>query len=383
MKKLAIITTHPIQYYAPVFRMLSERKRIQVNIFYTWEKGAESFDKGFGKKVAWDIPLVEGYTHEFVSNGGSNRKDFMGVKNAGLVSAIESWGADAVLVYGWNYRSHLRAIRHFHKKIPVLFRGDSTLLDEQPGIKRMLRRSLLSWIYSSVDKVLYVGTQNKAYFNKHGVSDSKLHFVPHAIDNSRFTQDEEKHQATAQQLLQHAGITDNAIRVLYVGKLQPKKNPALLVDVFMRPEFSNMRLLLVGDGEQKEMLVDKAKDFPNIHFLPFQNQSMMPAIYRMGDIYCLPSQGPGETWGLAVNEAMASGRPVLVSDKVGCAADLVKNDQNGYVFPSGNAASLQSALLQMNDRRKLQQMGERSKAIISEWTLEKQVEAIEKVISVI
>jgi len=362
---------------------LAERKKIQVKVFYTWEKGAESFDKGFGKKVAWDIPLLEGYPHEFVSNEGSNRKDFMGVKNPGLLAAINSWGPDALLVYGWNYRSHLRAIRHFHKKIPVLFRGDSTLLDERPGIKRMLRRSLLRWIYSHVDKILYVGTQNKAYFSKHGVSDSKLHFVPHAIDNSRFIQNEEKHQGTALQLLQDAGITDNAIRVLYVGKLQPKKNPALLVDVFTRPEFSNMRLLLVGDGEQKEMLVEKAKDFPNIHFLPFQNQSTMPAVYRMGDIYCLPSQGPGETWGLAVNEAMASGRPVVVSDKVGCAADLVRNDHNGYVFPSGNAASLQSALLQMNDRRKLQQMGERSKEIIGDWTLEKQVEAIEKVISVI
>jgi glycosyltransferase involved in cell wall biosynthesis len=381
VKKLAVITTHPIQYYAPVFRTLTKNGKIQVKVFYTWERGAENFDKGFGKEVSWDIPLLDGYEHEFVSNDGSRAKDFRGVRNPELISTINRYNPDAVLVYGWNYASHLRAMRYYKGKKPVLFRGDSTLLDEKANLKRIIRRQLLRWVYSHIDMALYVGANNKAYFEKHGLAKNKLHFVPHAIDNCRFIKDEAIHQATANSLLQNAGINDDAIRVVYVGKLLPKKNPELLVDVFSRPVFNSMRLILVGDGELKEILEQKAKNSRNIHFLPFQNQSVMPAVYRMGDIFCLPSRGPGETWGLAVNEAMACGRAVLVSDQVGCACDLVVNGTNGYIFQSGNAASLHDCLLKLKDRNLLHAMGQRSKEMISDWSIEKQAEAIEKIIS--
>lgn len=379
MKKLAVITTHPIQYYAPVFRRLAKNAKIQVKVFYTWEKGAENFDKGFGKQVTWDIPLLEGYEHEFVSNNGSYRKDFRGVINPKLISAITQFNPDAVLVYGWNYRSHLRAMRYFKGKKAVLFRGDSTLLKEQPGLRKILRRRFLNWVYSYVDFALYVGTNNKEYFRVHGVKENELRFVPHSIDNGRFSENEATQQAAANKLLQSLNITDNAVRVLYVGKLQHTKNVELLADVFTNPAFNDMRLIFVGDGDQKEMLLEKAKGCDNIHFLPFQNQSMMPAVYRMGDLFCLPSRG--ETWGLSVNEAMACGCAILVSDQVGSAVDLVQNEKNGFIFQSGNAASLHDCLLKLKDRNLLQAMGQRSKEIINDWSIEKQAEAIEKIIS--
>ena len=75
----------------------------------------------------------------------------------------------------------------------------------------------------------------------------------------------------------------------------------------------------------------------NITLLPFQNQSMMPVVYRLGDIFVLPSQGPGETWGLAINEAMACGSVVVASNKCGGAIDLIKQGENGYIIePKSN-----------------------------------------------
>ena len=137
MKRLAIITTHPIQYYAPLFRLLSERKNIDVKVFYTWGEQSKDkiFDPGFGKVREWDIPLLEGYKYEFITNistiPGSHH--FWGINNPNLIQKINHWNANAVLVIGWNFKSHLRAMIYFKGKIPVLFRGDSTLLDEEKG----------------------------------------------------------------------------------------------------------------------------------------------------------------------------------------------------------------------------------------------------------
>ncbi|MNI79776.1 UDP-D-galactose:(glucosyl)lipopolysaccharide-1,6-D-galactosyltransferase [compost metagenome] len=114
-----------------------------------------------------------------------------------------------------------------------------------------------------------------------------------------------------------------------------------------------------------------------IHFLDFQNQTAMPVVYQACDLFCLPSQGPGETWGLAVNEAMAAGKAVLVSDKVGCAADLVKPMINGAIFKSGDLADLKQKLKTLTENKtKLAQMGLASHQIIQDWSFEKQVKAI-------
>src|SRR5215207_1918460 len=99
--KLAVIITHPIQYYAPLFKLLTERGKIKLKVFYTWERGAEKFDVGFGKAFDWDIPLLEGYEYTFVSNKGNQKKGFWNVKNPGLIREIKDWGPQAILVYGW------------------------------------------------------------------------------------------------------------------------------------------------------------------------------------------------------------------------------------------------------------------------------------------
>jgi glycosyltransferase involved in cell wall biosynthesis len=376
MRRLAIITTHPIQYYAPLFRLLDERGVLAVRVFYTWEKDAAGFDKDFGKEIKWDIPLLDGYDFRFVSNNGSARRDFRGVRNPRLVQEIEEWGADAILVFGWNYHSHLKAIRTFKDRIPVLFRGDSTLLDERPGLKRLARRHFLKWVYRQVDAALYVGARNKDYFLAHGLREDQLIFAGHAIDNRRFADPDGGHAANARRYREEMGIGESDTVFLFVGKFQVQKDPFLLVRAFRQLGHPHVHLVLVGNGNLEEELRREAGGQSTIHFLPFQNQSAMPAVYRIGQVFCLPSQS--ETWGLSVNEAMACGVPVLVSDRCGCAEDLAIAGQNGHQFRSGDEQALLGALKRMLDPSvDLPGMGQRSLELIRDWSFDRIASAIE------
>ena len=374
---LAIITTHPIQYYAPVFQLLHKRQQISIKVFYTW--GAASVNKqdpGFGKSIVWDLPLLEGYLFEWVENTAKDpgSHHFEGIVNPTLNKRIEHFQPDAILVFGWAYHSHLKAIRHFSGKMPVYFRGDSTLIDKPSLFRGALRYVFLRWVYHFIDHAFYVGANNKAYLMKFGLGEKQLSFAPHAIDIERFAVNRGKEVKVLRDRL---GVTDDEVLILFAGKFEEKKSPMLLLEAFMDLQQPKLRLLFTGNGSLEEKLKVTAAGSKNVHFLDFQNQSYMPVVYQACDLFCLPSQGPGESWGLAVNEAMACGKPVIVSDKVGCAVDLV-SDINGYVFPAGDHAALTKALaLLTSDREYLKRTGQNSSKIIARWNFTNIAEAIE------
>lgn len=383
-KKLAIITTHPIQYNAPWFRLLASRGKIEIKVFYTWSQSETGlkYDPGFGKNIEWDIPLLDGYEYEFVENVSRKpgTRTHNGIVNIQLIQRINEYHPDAVLVNGWNFNSHLKCLRYFHKKIPVLFRGDSTLLDEQKGIRKLLRQIVLKRVYRNIDYALYVGSQNKRYFLKHGLKEEQLVFVPHAVDNARFAAND-INKAAGEKIKKDLNIPEDDWVFLFAGKLEPKKDAQLLMEAFKKVNNSNVHLVIVGNGELEKQLKQSAEGLPNIHFLEFQNQRMMPAVDLMAHVFVLPSKGPGETWGLAVNEAMAAGKPVLISDKCGCAIDLVENGVNGWVFQSGNEQDLSEKIkLLIKNRSNLDKMGHASLQKIQAWSFERIAEGIENLL---
>lgn len=403
IKKLAIITTHPIQYYAPIFQLMA--KEIDLKVFYTWGKTSiNKFDTGFKKQVEWDLPLLDGYDSMFVENIAKNQgtHHFNGINNPTLIQLIQIFNPDAVLVYGWAWKSHLNAIRYFKGKMPIYFRGDSTLLNKQKSFKRLLRKCFLKWVYSHIDKAFYVGTANKAYFKAFALKEEQLVFAPHAIDNDRFA---ECKSIEARSLRVTLGVDANEILILFAGKFDSIKNPGILLDAILGLDLKHVHLLFVGNGILEwdlklkvELLVTgveggaKADSFDHdqddeprdtlacnikrrIHFIGFQNQTAMPAVYQACDLFCLPSLS--ETWGLAVNEAMACSKAVLVSDQVGCAVDLVKQNVNGCTFKAGDLVDLQQKLKTLTENKeKLVQMGLASQQIIRDWSFEKQVKVI-------
>lgn len=377
MKKLAVLTTHPIQYYAPVFRLLAARGNVAIRVFYSWgESSLKKYDPGFGRVIEWDIPLLEGYDYEFLENSSKDpgTHHFWGIVNPLLRQRIDAWKPDALLVIGWNFHSHLQAMRHYRGRLPVLFRGDSTLLDEQPGWRKIARRLALRWVYRHVDVALYVGTENKKYFLAHGLRENQLVFAPHAIDNERFADnDTRRYGERARAWRRELGFADADVVVLYAGKLATKKGVDMLLQAFNDLDHAKARLLIAGNGPLEPDLKKMAAFNGRIHFLPFQNQSIMPVLYRMGDVFCLPSRGPGETWGLAVNEAMACSKAVLVSNRCGCAGDLVRNGENGQIFRAGSQEDLNRQLATMlsSGTAYTREMGARSAEIIQDWTIDR------------
>jgi glycosyltransferase involved in cell wall biosynthesis len=371
--KLAIVATHPVQYSAPVFRELNNSARVQPRVFYTWSQTAagEFYDHEFGTQVSWDVPLLEGYDYCFVVNTAADPgpHHFRGIRNPGLCREIAAWGANAILVYGWNNISHLDAMRYFKGRMPVFFRGDSTLLDARPPVVRWMRWLLLNWVYRHVDIAISVGRNSRDYFAWCGIPKSRIAFAPHSIDNQRFADRQGLHQKTSNEWRTQFGISQHDIVILFAAKLIAKKDPLLLLRAFERTN-QRAQLVFCGSGELEPGLREAARDNQRIHFMPFQNQSLMPAVYRIGDVFVLPSCGPGETWGLALNEAMACRRPVIASSMVGASRDLVQRGYNGWAFTAGDVDELTGTLNEAIGcgTNRLRAMGVNAESFIHDWS---------------
>ena len=337
LKKIALISSHPIQYNAPLFALMAKEPEIDLMVFYTWGKSSlgAKFDPDFGKVIEWDIPLLEGYNYTFLNNTSKDpgSHHFKGIINPTLNQEIEAWAPDVVWVWGWAFDSHLKVIRYYKGKLPVWFRGDSTLLDEPIGfsIKKLARRFFLTWVYSHVDKVFYVGTHNKAYYKKHRLKETQLIYAPHAIDNNRFSDPNGEKTKRALEWRNKLGFHDDDLVLLFAGKFESKKNPYFLVEISTKLPSNDLKFLLVGNGHLEEDLKNIIKKDSRFVFIDFQNQSQMPILYRMANLFILPSLGPGETWGLSINEALVSGIKVIASSFCGGAIDLI-NEDNGMIF---------------------------------------------------
>jgi glycosyltransferase involved in cell wall biosynthesis len=336
--RLAIVVSHPIQYYVPLYRRLAARSDLEIRVFYTWHGGEHAqHDPGFSREVAWDIPLTDGYEYEVVPNiahrPGSDH--FWGLRNPDLVRRVLHWKPDAVHVTGYAYASHLYAMRALHKLgIPVLFRGDSHLLDRNLRLAWRFKRLALRQIYNWTTTCLYVGKNNYDYYREIGVPESRLFYCPHSIEVQRFSEPNQTLEEKAREWRNELNIPSEAKVLLFAGKFEARKRPLEVMNAFTRMQDHQLVLVMVGNGDLEGEVHRIANESPEkFRILQFQNQSMMPIVYRLGDIFVLPS-AYGETWGLAVNEALASGRRVLVSNKVGCAPNLVDSPTQGEVFAS-------------------------------------------------
>lgn len=396
----------------------------RVKVFYTWGQAhGKVHDKDFGIEREWDIDLLSGYDHAFVQNTSSEpgSHHYKGIINPSLISEVKAFNPDKIIVYGWKFKSHLQLIRHFKGKTPIYFRGDSTLLDDAAGfsIKKSLRRLLLHWVYGHVDFALSPGTGSDAYFLNAGLSANKILRAPHAIDNERFAgihppkNGDERFDASqspdidtesslkirAEDCRKELTIAKDAKVFLFAGKLEPKKDPELLIRAFIRlnQQYPKSHLIIVGNGILEQSLKQyfsttqpsvgkfnsstpsppstSSTPSTSISFLPFQNQSIMPLVYRLGDVFVLPSKGPGETWGLAINEAMACGRPVIASDKCGAAADMIKDNENGFIFKAGDENDLYNCMEKMVNAD-LATMGARAQETVQHFSYASFVNAL-------
>lgn len=388
---LAIIASHPIQYYAPLFQRVAQDISLNIKVFYLWDFGVtDQVDQGFKQSLKWDISLLDGYDFEFVSNTSKDKgtHHIFGLQNPNLTKQVLAFKPDAILLtVSYNYASIYRFLWQLrnkigNKNIPIIFRGDSHRILVKNNLKNNLKRLVIAKIFQSFAACLYVGKANYEYFRYHFVQEHKLFFAPHAIDGHRFSAPKNSLFEETKTWKQELGISPEHKVILFAGKFEDKKHPLDLIRAFTDAQLASVSLLLVGAGDLETEMQDIAKQNKHVYFAPFQNQSLMPRTYAICDIFVLPSYS--ETWGLAINEAMSMGKAVIVSNHVGCAADLVKPLQNGLIFEAGNVAALTGCLREaLSDRDRLKKWGDESKRIIADYSYDRIVDGLKQALKAI
>jgi glycosyltransferase involved in cell wall biosynthesis len=385
--RIAALYSHPVQYAAPLFRELSRRKEIDLTVYYLSRHGVEpSLDPSFGCTFQWDVPLLDGYKSCFVPNfrKGTGLIGFFSLMNFGIFSEILRGKYDVLFVHGYEHLSKWLAFAA--AKIAgakLVFHGESHLTEPRGLVRRAFKQIVLRGLFSQFDMVAYIGTMNRQYYEAYGVEAGRLEWAPYSVDKRFFKQNGPNAEAGRQELREKYGIANGDPVILYSGKLIDVKQPELVLRAFAEVRKTHRcHLVYVGDGVLRGRIEaqTKAHDIPDVHITGFINQSLMPAMLAIGDIFVLPSWR--EPWGLAVNEAMSVGLPVVVSDRVGCSPDLVKDGWNGFIFRHDDACQLSDLLLRLVAQPALREaFGRRSRELIEGWSIERTADGIVRAVA--
>jgi len=349
---LAIITSHPIQYQAPLWRALARDGRVPFEVwFLTPHAVLPAYDPEFGKSFAWDVDLLEGYPHRFLDVQPNWRLDsFGGIRmQRDWATELRVHGVTSIWLEGWRFSTLWKAAASAHHAgIQVWLRGESHDLGPEAWSRRLWKRFALGWLFRRVDHFLSIGSANHRFYLNHGVAESKLADAPYCVDNEHFARIAADLRQRREEFRHRWSIADEAYCVLFCGKLISKKRPLdLLAAAQLSPELAGrpVHLLFAGDGELARQVREALIATPTLHgnVTGFLNQTEIPTVFAAADCLVLPSDY-GETWGLVVNEALASGLPVIVSDRCGCATDLAAPLGKAHVFPCGDVRALADSL---------------------------------------
>jgi glycosyltransferase involved in cell wall biosynthesis len=372
--RIAFVNTHPIQYFAPLYAYLNRTGVFAITALYLSDFSVRgSHDAAFGQAVKWDIDLLSGYDACFVK-GASLRdepKGFFSIIAPQIWREVSRGGFDALVVHGHTPAAALIAVAAARcSGLPIFARGETHLGLSRGLLKRLVRRPFMSAFYRSLSGVLAIGSANAAFYRAMGVPEDRIFCMPYTVDNARFTRDSRLSDEQRSKVRAELGVADADPIVLYAAKLQARKHPDDLLRAAARLKDQGVRfhVVMVGSGEMTAELVGLTSrlGLENVHFHGFANQSVLPQIYGAADAFVLPSEN--EPWGLAVNEAMCAGLPIVASVEVGCVADLVRAGVNGQSFTAGDAKGLANALHPiLVDREIRKRMSAASRAIISRW----------------
>ena len=369
--------------------MVAEESDIDLKVYFCSDVSTRSFVdvEGFGKEIKWDIPLLEGYAYEFLpAKGSTDEISFWKPSSFGLTERLKHGQFDVLWIHGYGRYFNLRAMLAAKMLgMRVLLRDEANLISAPRGTRKLLAKKILfSFIRRTCDAFLPIGSLNADYYLSYGIPKEKLFQVPYAVDNQYFRSKVDG--ASGDELRRELALEPGRPVILYASKFMARKKPDDLLEAYVSLSEDGKSephpyLLFVGDGEMNEALRARAREtgWDSIKFLGFRNQSELPAYFKLCDVFVLPSFH--EPWGLVINEVMNAGRAVIVSDQVGCAPDLVKNGENGFVFKAGDVAGLSRALAEtLQDPETCKAMGEKSLEIISGWGFREDVEGLKQAI---
>jgi glycosyltransferase involved in cell wall biosynthesis len=387
-RKLAVLNSHPIQYFAPLYRRIAQEEDIDLTVYYCSRQGLESYqDEGFGTTVQWDIPLLDGYNHTFLPNATGNEQvgEFFSLFNPSIVRELRKGDYDALLVHGHNYATHLLAIAAAKLTSTAVFmRGETHLELDRSPIKRALRQPVMRLLYRICDACLSIGTRNAEFYRQHGVEDDKMFQVPYTVDNAFFESAAAPYREDGREARAEFDFPPDKPLILFASKQTSRKRPADLLKAYeaLRNRSVDAALVFVGSGPEEEELRHYAeeREIPDVHFLGFRNQSELPTLYALSDVFVLPSEN--EPWGLIINEVMCAGMPVVATREIGAVPDLVHHGENGLLYSVGRIDELSDHLETLvTDADLRRDMGERSLEIIDGWNHDRCVEGLRAALS--
>jgi len=393
--RLAYLVSHPIQYQAPLLRRIAQEPDIDLTVFFGSDFSVRGYqDKGFGVDVKWDVPLLDGYRHQFLPVLRDNGTQTVTTPlNYGIFRALRGTAAerpfDVLWVHGYSTVNALHAILAANALgIPVLVRAESRSTNQKQNIiKRSAKRIFFRALKGLIDGVLPIGTLNAAYWRYYLGDDLPQFLMPYAVDNHYFQSRSQEAVAGREALQRELDLDPSRPVILFASKLQTRKRCQDLVDAYLNlcpgeDVAPHPYLVIVGDGEERSNLEERVKQSgtSGVRFCGFRNQSELPRFFDLATVFVLPSLD--EQWGLIVNEVMNAGRAVIVSDDVGCQPDLIADGVEGCVFPAGNVAALTEALRRtITSPATASAMGQRGLERIQTWSYEEDIRGLRQAIA--
>jgi glycosyltransferase involved in cell wall biosynthesis len=370
--RLTIVETHPVQYNAPWFRHVTTHcPELDVTVVYASRPSAEQQAVGFSQAFEWDRPLLDGYASRIVREsrpGDSFTSDsFTGLDVPEIGDAVLDTQPDVVMVAGWHSITQVRAIAACRRhRIPLIYRGDTHLGVGPSGVRRPLWRMKTWALLHRYSAYLAVGSRSRQYLRAHRVPPTRIYSSPHSVDNEFFAHVAANHLTDAGRadIRRAYGFGPDDFVVLFVGKLAGRKRLPDALEAVARLGPSAALLVVGNGGHEAERRADAARFGTRASWAGFLNQGDMGRAYAAADCLVLPSQS--ESWGLVVNEAMATGLPAVVSDATGCAPDLITPGETGETFPCGDVDQLVAALDRVRARGGRTAMADACRARIAE-----------------
>ena len=393
--RLCYLVSHPIQYQSPLLRRIAQQPDIDLTVLFGSDFSVRGYkDEGFGVGVKWDVPLVEGFRHEFLpalrDTGTTSVTSPLsrGVFER-LLGSDGRASFDAFWVHGYstvNAMQGMVAARALG--IPVLLRAESWLRDRSRSrLKLTAKKAFFSGLGKMVDAVLPIGSLNSAYWSYY-LENTPQFLMPYAVDNEYFEQRAQEAAARRDDLRAELSIEAGRPVILFASKLQARKRCEDLLSAYAKLIQTNSGpepyLLIVGDGEERARLEEQARasHLMGIRFCGFRNQSELPRFFDLATVFALPSQH--EPWGLIVNEVMNAGRAVIVSDDAGCQPDLVTDGVEGCVFRVGDVPALTESLRRvLATPETAAVMGERARQRIQRWSFTEDIAGLRRALSAI
>ncbi len=367
--RIAVFATHPVQYHAALWRALASAPGVDLEVFYFSDISVRGgVDPGFGVPVSWDVPVLAGYRHRFLSRDADIRRTW-GIRIEDPHGILGSGRFDWVLLQGYTHAFERQVVRAARRLgIRVLLRGEFTDATRGGRVRSFAKKAYLRWFYSHVDRFCYLGEAAKHHLLGMGISGERMTFSPYHVDTDLF--EDQFRRFSRESARVELGIPSNAAVVLFSGKFIPRKDPLLLLDALGRLDArGSIHAIFLGTGPLKREVAAKGCALlgKRFHAPGFVNQSELGLYFAAADVLVLPSRY--ETWGLVVNEAMQFGLPVVVSDRVGCRLDLVRPGKTGFVFPVGDPERLAAVLRNVvEDRDLARAMGTEARRLIEQYT---------------